>query len=150
MCGDAEHDYNVQIASACKIVPDLSAHLYPNPTFQTESRSNQKEFANFYSQFAPDLLTYKMTSWFCNGAKSCYTGRYDTFKFYPEIGVLTSLNISRIDELLLDDVLGVTHYADQLILTMLATIDLFFMLYFCGFDFEMAAHKKLHKFQLLN
>lgn len=42
---------------------------------------------------------YKIVRWFSNGAKTCYTGRNDTFKLYPEIGVLTSLNIRKIDAL---------------------------------------------------
>lgn len=46
---------------------------------------------------------YKIVRWFSHGGKTCYTGRNDTFKLYPEIGVLTAINIKKIDALMFDE-----------------------------------------------
>ena len=71
-------------------------------------------------------MVYKMTSWISNGAQCCYTARYDTFKYYPEIGVLTALNVSKIDALKLEDDWLVTHFAETSIRRMFTILDLFF------------------------
>jgi len=57
------------------------------------------ENLNFYSSFNSDLLLYKITRWFSNGGKTCYTGTQDTFKLYPEIGVLTVMVFRKINDL---------------------------------------------------
>lgn len=44
-------------------------------------------------------MIYKLVSWIMNGAKIEYTGLYDTFHLYPEIGVLTALNMEKIDKM---------------------------------------------------
>jgi len=49
--------------------------------------------------FNSDLLSYKIVRWFSNGGKTCYTGTQDTFKLYPEIGVLTCMVFRKIDDL---------------------------------------------------
>ena len=150
MIENAKSNYNKQILNACQILPELNTHLFPNPSFSSPNQKQQTDYVNFYRYFASDLMVYKMTSWIGNGAKSCYTDRYDTFKYYPEIGVLTAINVSKVDALLLGDDWLVTHFAETFIRRMFTTLEIFFKLYFTEFATEVEANKKVHKFQLMN
>jgi hypothetical protein len=77
------------------IVPELSSFLYVIP-YASEQKADEDaniQNVNFYHRFNADLLMYKLVRWFASGGRTCYTGRNDTFKLYPEIGCLTALNI---------------------------------------------------------
>lgn len=58
-------------------------------------------------------MCYKLISWLMNGAKIDYTGRYDTFNYCPEIGILSALNIEKIDKMRLQDENLVDHFCNQ-------------------------------------
>lgn len=140
--------YNKQLSTAIRIVPELSTVLYliPSNTFQGEPEPETTENVNFYYRFSADLLIYKIVRWFSNGGKTCYTGGNDTFKLYPEIGVLTSLNIQKIDALELEDPGVTSHFIDAHIRKLLNKIDILFGLYNSEINSETEAYKKLHKF----
>jgi hypothetical protein len=104
---------------------------------------------NFYHRFNSDLLMYKVVRWFSEGGKTCYTGRNDTFKLYPEIGVLTALNIKKIDELKLSDSNMAKNFIEAHVAKLLMLIDILFGLYSSHVSAETYAYKKLHKYQLL-
>lgn len=93
---------------------------------------------------------YKIVRWFSHGGKTCYTGKNDTFKLYPEIGVLTAINIKKIDELHFDEQSVTDYFIEAHIRKLLMKIDVFFGLYNHDVNAETEAYKKLHKFQLLN
>lgn len=125
--------YTRQLQTAMKIVPDLSTFLYVVPNWQNKADENENmENVNFYHRFNADLLMYKIVRWFGAGARTCYTGRNDTFKLYPEIGVLTALNIAKIDALKLEDVATEQHYIDSHVRKLILKIDVLFGLYNSG------------------
>lgn len=93
---------------------------------------------------------YKIVRWFSAGGKTCYTGRNDTFKLYPEIGVLTAANIRKIDVLFQEDEENAKHFIHSIINKLMLKINVFFGLYNSDINTETEAYKKLHKFQLLN
>lgn len=89
---------------------------------------------------------YKIVRWFSNGGRTCYTGRNDTFKLYPEIGVLTAMNIRKIDKLMVDDETTANYFIHSHINKLLMKINVFFGLYNSDINAETEAYKKLHKF----
>jgi hypothetical protein len=93
---------------------------------------------------------YKIVRWFSAGGKTCYTGKDDTFKLYPEIGVLTAERIRKIDLLFVGEPLLAKQHVDNVIRQLSTKIDLFIGLYNSDVNVETVAYKKLHKFQLFN
>lgn len=148
-----EKVYRRQLSTAMKIVPDLETFHYFSPAASFEHElggSAASESINFYRHFSDDLLSYKILRWISNGGKTCYTGGNDTFKFYPEIGVLTALNIKKISDLIPNDEDNLNLFIEANIKKLLLKIDIMFGLYNCDINSETEAYKKLHKFQLLN
>ena len=107
------------------------------------------EDLNFYCGFNSDLLMYKIVRWFSTGGKTCYTGTQDTFKLYPEIGVLTALSIQKIMAISTSDELQ-EKFIQLQIKKLQSKIDVLFTLQNNQINAESEAYKKLHKFQLLN
>jgi hypothetical protein len=96
-CLLAQHNYNQHLADAVRLVPDLANFIQLDASF-VQVANEHAEPVMFYRYFNVDLLVYKLTSWFGNGARFCLSGPLcDTFKFYPEIAMLTANNILRID-----------------------------------------------------
>ena len=144
----AQRMYNRQMTTAIKIVPELSTYVYVNPNtiIMDHEEPETVETVNFYNQFNSDLLMYKIVRWFSNGGKTCYTGRNDTFKMYPEIGVLTAINIKKLDALAFDEPTITDHFIDAHIRKLCMKIDVLFGLYNNEVTAETEAYKKLHKF----
>ena len=113
-----------------------------------DNRPETRESINFYRQFAEDLLSFKILSWISDRGTAC---RVDSaaFKFYAQIGILTALNIKKIDAQKLSDDNVTNHFTDALIKSLILKIDVLLGLYNSEGIAEMQAYKKLHKFQLL-
>ena len=73
-----------------------------------DNRPETRESINFYRQFAEDLLSFKILSWISDRGTAC---RVDSaaFKFYAQIGILTALNIKKIDAQKLSDDNATNH-----------------------------------------
>lgn len=131
------------------IIPELSGYMHIQSFNLMSQAASTDEATNFYHHFNSDLLIYKITRWFSHGGKTCYTGRQDTFKLYPEIGVLTALNIKKLDELFADNESIKAHFIEWHIRKLITKIEVMFTLYNHEVTAETEAYKKLHKFQLL-
>lgn len=145
--------YKKQFSTAAKIVPELKNYLVDVLGDFKEDQLTQSdespENLNFYANFNSDLLSYKIVRWFSNGGKTCYTGTQDTFKLYPEIGVLTVMVFRKINDLNIHQEVRNTYIESQ-IKKLTSQIDILFTLQKNQISAEGEAYKKLHKFQLLN
>ena len=95
-----------------------------------------------------DTLIFKLLEQFHKGGNSFNGLTSNIYKFYPEIGLLAALNISKIDALRLDEP-TTNHFIDAQIRKLMLGIDTVFSLYNYFINAEAEAFKKIHKFLLL-
>jgi hypothetical protein len=137
---------------AARIVPELTSLVTKNQSphsAQFNPVDCANDILNFYNNFNSDLLMYQIVRWFGEGGKYRCSGENNAFQLYPSIGQLAAISISKLRLLNLDETVA-SYFINAHTNRLLLKIDMLFGIYCAHVTAESEAHKKLHKFCMLD